>query len=204
MLPRQWILQTLLWLLEKLTSEPAPIKGARLCLIVMQGIVLLLSDTNTVDDTLRKMADDLESWVSQTNSSCLRSMMKQLNAGLSDVQSIGQLKWLSDFDDSTINRRLDSTNSALSAGSSLIADESGLFFLLHADILSAFTLDDVEMVLWDVSPANPVLKPATLYFHKSSLMNTDPLVISKNAYAGRALDWIVQFMRPKYRIKIVR
>ncbi|KAL8813859.1 MAG: hypothetical protein Q9223_006876 [Gallowayella weberi] len=202
-LPKQWTLETMSRLLGKLTGATGakPIAGARLCLVVLQGLVLLLSDANRAQDPLRQLADDVESCVTQTPSSCLRSMMKQVNAGFSDASSIHQLKWLSDFDDSTVNRRLDSTNSVLSEGTSLIADESGLFFIVHADVLSVFTLDDVESATWDISIANSPRMPLTVYFHRGSPVNTDTLLLSSHVTGGRAIKWVLEYMRPRYRGK---
>ncbi|KAI4115631.1 MAG: hypothetical protein LQ338_007828 [Usnochroma carphineum] len=170
-------------------------EAARLGVIAVQGIVLLAC-TDIETSVLEGFVNDLSSWVdSKTSSSCLRFMMEQVGARLSRLSPSGALPWLSGYPAGA--NQLDATNSALPEGTRLIADESGLFFLAEANVVSVFTQDDVEKILWDYSTTADL--PLTIHFEASSVMGIRSILLSVGVVTGPVFFWVDNHLISKLR-----
>ncbi|KAL8761326.1 MAG: hypothetical protein Q9184_002542 [Pyrenodesmia sp. 2 TL-2023] len=193
-----WIRHILFRIGDLLESGNGSIDMARLCLIALQGVVLLDSPTylGTDPEKINKLVDRVRNWIqNNTTSTCLRFMMGQLEARLARLSPNGALPWLSGYPSGT--HHLDATNSTLPAGTHLIADESGLFFLVEPDAVFVFTADDVGGVTWEMgAPRDPL----TLHFAADSVLGPRSLVISLDESSGLwvALNERVRSSRRKY------
>lgn len=191
-----WIRHILFRLGDLLESGDGSIHMARLCLIALQGVVLLDSPTclGTDPERTNELVDRVRNWIqNNTTSTCLRFMMGQLDARLARLSPNGALPWLSGYPSG--NHHLDATNSSLPAGTHLIADESGLFFLVEPDAVLVFTADDIDRVTWDLGgPRDPL----TLHFAADSVLRARSLVISLDESSGRPFQWYADHLRYKF------
>lgn len=62
------------------------------------------------------------------------------------AEPTAQFEWLDSYQGSDINH-LNSVNASLASGTSLIADESGLFFFIGTAETVVFSLDDIQEVV---------------------------------------------------------
>ncbi|KAI4227230.1 MAG: hypothetical protein L6R36_002550 [Xanthoria steineri] len=161
---------------------------AKLCLVAMQGMVL----QRAMADRPRKIQDWLQAYFKDTPSSCLRFMTGQLEAYCT-APAAPEMQWLSDYRGSG-NNHLDTTDAMLPMGTSVIADESGLFFLVTADGTSVFTLEDVEEVVFDLEDGITL----TVSFKASSTVQ-DSLVLRAATMDSRATAFALKHMRSKMR-----
>lgn len=174
--------------LEGWRNRLDPSTSAKLCLVTMQGMVL----QRAMADRPRKIQDWLQAYFKDTPSSCLRFMTSQLEAYCT-APAATEMQWLSDYRGSGTNH-LDATDAMLPMGTSVIADESGLFFLVTADGTSVFTLEDVEEVVFDLEDGITL----TVSFKASSTVQ-DSLVLRAATMDSRATAFALKHMSSKMR-----
>ncbi|KAL8895087.1 MAG: hypothetical protein Q9192_003850 [Flavoplaca navasiana] len=161
----------------------------KLCLVAIQGMTVKRASANKS----MKVGAWVQALFKEVPSSCLSFMCDQMVTYCA-ATSLTEIEWLSQFPRSE-GQYLDASNSALPAGTSLIVDESGLFFLVSDGALSVFALDDVEDVVWHVQKDGYTV---IIHFKDGSFMQ-NPLLVSATILEGPSLVFITTHMRSKMR-----
>ena len=161
----------------------------KLCLVAIQGMTVKRASANKS----MKVAAWVQALLKEVPSQCLSFMCDQM-ATYCAAASLIEIEWLSQFPRSD-GQYLDASNSALPPGTTLIADESGLFFLVSDGALSVFTLDDVDDVVWHVQKDGFTV---IIHFKDGSFMQ-NPLQVSATILEGPSLVFITTHMRSKMR-----
>ncbi|KAL9616589.1 MAG: hypothetical protein Q9204_008562 [Flavoplaca sp. TL-2023a] len=161
----------------------------KLCLVAIQGMTIKRASANKS----MKVATWVQALLKEVPSQCLSFMCDQM-ATYCAAASLTEIEWLSQFPRSD-GQYLDASNSALPPGTSLIVDESGLFFLVSDGALSVFTLDDVDDVVWQVQKDGFTV---TIHFKDGSFMQ-NPLRVSAAILEGPSLVFVTTHMPSKMR-----
>ncbi len=161
----------------------------KLCLVAIQGMTVKRASANKS----MKVAAWVQALFKAVPSSCLSFVCDQM-ATYCAATSLTEIEWLSQFPRSE-GQYLDASNSALPPGTSLIVDDSGLFFLVSEGALSVFTLDDVDDVVWHIQKDGYTV---IIHFKDGSFMQ-NPLRVSAAILEGPSLVFITTHMRSKMR-----
>lgn len=166
-----------------------------LWIIVMQVIQLIWSIDSDNVERLVGWANAVKATVNEMSSPTLQFMVQQLLSSLANARTNVPFAWLSEYPAGV--DELNSSNSALAQGTRLIGEEPGLFFLVNAEGLTVFTADDVEMVSWNIIPANAW--EVKLIFRENTSVKLDSISLSRNTASGRTFDWVHKSLFAKVR-----